>query len=188
MSNAIQYQDAQPKPSNEGFDLLVTTTISILQQLEDFITSITQEQYIHCHEGKLSAIGGHVRHIVEFYQAYLMLAEDPDRVDLCYDDRQRNMALETSRDSVIIEIQSVKKRISTLTYVSRPVLLHSIVEPSLPAMAKTETNLQREGLYLFDHMIHHMALIKMLAEYQGVMLPRSFGLAQSTKAYEKTIQ
>jgi hypothetical protein len=45
------------------------------------------------------------------------------------------------------------------------------------------TSLGREAMYVIDHAIHHLALIRILATTLGVELRRSFALAVSTREH-----
>jgi len=183
MSETANHKAAPGEDSDDGVATITKTSVTIIQQLECCLRGLSNDQYTFCPEGQTSTIGQHVRHVAEFYQAFLDSAETGEGCDLCYDDRQRSTLLQSSKDVVIHELKSIRQRLTILSHTSRTLKLWSIIEPSKP-MIGTETNLAREAIYLLDHMIHHMALIKMIARDQGIILDRCFGRAQSTIAHE----
>lgn len=168
--------------NDTGYKTLLDTSSHILGQLESGILTLTHEQYAVSTDINISAIGCHVRHIIEFYQT-LLKAKENDVI--CYDERKRNTLLETSQEAALNEIKSTRNILSKLQNEDRTLQIKSIIDPEQP-MILMQTSLYRELFYLLDHAIHHMALIKMLAEKENVPLGRDFGLAQSTKAYENT--
>ena len=183
MQNQALKASVDFKPACAKTDMLKGTSLQILQQLETGLKTLSQQQYTHCLDENTSSIGGHARHIVEFYQALFKFLKGSTEDVLCYDKRQRNQLLETSKDAVLHEVRNLKVRLVECP--DEPVDIHmaSIINPNQPMITMRST-LQRELFYLLDHTIHHMALIKMLAERQAVAFERGFGLAQSTKDYE----
>lgn len=178
------------QPNSVGCEVLVETSLHVITQLEDALEQLSQQQYAGHAYSKSSPIGGHVRHIVEFYQAlFTALSTSRDKI-LCYDKRERNILLETSKDAVLQELSGIKTQLLSLDIADKSaddggLALASIIDPDQP-MFTMKTTLHRELFYLLDHMVHHMALIKMIAEGLGVKLDKNFGLAQSTKAYKNT--
>lgn len=185
-------------PANSTTDTLTETqiysgpktafeiTTSILGQLETGIQTLSAEQYSTAKDSEKSQnspIGGHVRHVIEFYQALLTAIETPENRELSYDKRKRNLLFEKDQDAALSEIATIKTKIASLPEEDTELTLSSIVDPGQPMFAM-RTTLYRELVYLLDHMIHHMALIKLLAKEHGVSLAENFGLAQSTKAHQ----
>lgn len=182
-SSVLNQPNASLSGSRSETDVLLTTSLNTLQQLYDGLTQLTPMQYTQSPEADASAIGRHVRHILEFYQALFVYMRNTSADSLCYDKRQRNLQLETSADAALQEIDQVRSQLGTAYVGDCDINLASIIVPGAP-MVGIKTTLYRELFYLLDHTIHHMALIKMLAQKLGVNLDRSFGLAQSTKAHE----
>lgn len=166
---------------------LTVTTNEILWQLEAGIGALENNLYTTAPESadsQVSPIGGHVRHIIEFYHALLSNLGGPEPLLVSYDARKRNKELETSKNLAISEIKGIREKIGRLEDQDMEVLLSSIIDPDAP-MFEMQTTLNRELVYLLDHTIHHMALIKMIAREHKVTLGKNFGLAQSTKAHEQ---
>lgn len=169
------------QPDNTGCDLLTNTSLHIVNQLATAIGDMTQSQYVDSPEEGASSVGAHTRHVIEFYQAlFNTLHAD---AELCYDKRQRNLLLETSKDAALREMSKIKGYLSDMPSHDSDIKLSSIVDPGMP-MLSMRTTLQRELFYLLDHTVHHMAMIKMIAAKHGFMCGQDFGLAQSTKAHE----
>ena len=168
-----------------GCDLLISTSLHILDQLAVAVGDMTQDQYADSLEEGASSVGAHARHVIEFYQALFSILHANDKAELCYDQRPRNLLLETSKDAALQEISKIKVHLSAVPTDNLDINLRSIVDPDAP-MLSIRTTLQRELFYLLDHTVHHMALIKMIAANHGFMCDQNFGLAQSTKAYENS--
>ncbi len=173
------------QPSDNGCEVLITTNLNILNQLEIGLIPLTHAQYTDSVDQKTSSIGKHMRHIIEFYQALFSVLQNPHNTGLCYDERQRDMRLEVSKEAALEELNTIREFILTLPMDDINIQLSSIIDTDKP-MFTMNTTFQRELFYLLDHTIHHMALIKMLAEKLGVTLNQGFGLAQSTKAHESS--
>lgn len=176
-------QSALVGANSSGNRSLLTTSQATLSQLKGGLDALTHSQYLGDPDNNASVIGKHVRHIIEFYQALFDYSLSGENAVLCYDKRQRNLRLESSKDFAVQELNSIKAKLPLLGANNLEVELCSIIVPGEPMM-HIQSSLHRELFYLLDHTIHHMALIKMLAEQQGVLFERSFGLAQSTKAHE----
>ena len=174
-------------PSNPSPETAIDVTVCILGQLESGIGKLSAEQYATAKDSKTtknSSIGGHVRHVIEFYQALLQTLEQAETNSLSYDKRQRNLLFETSKEAALLEIETIRKKLGKLPARDSDLELSSIVAPEQP-MFTMRTTLHRELVYLLDHMIHHMALIKILAKEHSVAFGENFGLAQSTKAHQR---
>lgn len=168
-----------------GNSLLVDTSVQLLSDLVRGLECLSSEQYANSIEGAKSSIGKHVRHIIEFYLEYIRYIESASSEPLCYDSRKRDLILETSFSEAVEKIDYIGQHLIAAPLIDKDIQLSAIVQPSLPPQLLNST-LQRELIYLFDHTIHHMALIKMLAEIWCVDLPRSFGLAPSTISHENS--
>ncbi len=154
--------------------VLIKTNALILTQLVHSLEIFNSENY--------PAIGGHVRHIIEFYQEFFKATLSAEK-NLSYDQRERNLTLESSKPDASIALTDIINILVGLPLEDKNITLYSVIDPSQP-MFETKTSYFRELFYLMDHTVHHMALIKLLGEKKGLSFPKEFGLAQSTKAYE----
>lgn len=118
-------------------------------------------------------IGKHVRHIVEFYQC---LVESD--LTISYDERKRNILLETSTDYAISIIELIINKIDNLAF-NQVVILKQLVNDEI---FHVNTTIGRELIYCIDHNIHHLAIIKIAldANFPTIILPKDFGIAYST--------
>ncbi len=153
-------------------------TIQVLQQLQNVIKQLNDEQYTNSLDVFSGAhIGQHCRHILEFYSCLLIGANE-----VSYDNRERKAHLETS---VLAASELINKIIGSLeTQVSdRPMILLAEVGTKDSEKVKAfDTSLNRELLYLFEHSVHHMAIIKigLLLNFPNIEIPTNFGVADST--------
>lgn len=124
-----------------------------------------------------ATIGEHTRHIIEMFQC---LEQAYTTAEVNYDNRKRDMLLQTS---VVDAVQAIKGlKISLLKEDKKLVLLQTVDAQNLTI----ETNYQRELLYNYEHCIHHQALIKVaLLAIPNMEIPESFGVARSTIAYRQ---
>jgi hypothetical protein len=125
-----------------------------------------------------------LRHIVEFYQAFL---EGIASYHIDYDARRRDPAMERSRSAasaaivaIIRELRSCPAlRFNAIVWVRMEAApIAAIAEPFM------ESSIDRELQMLSSHTIHHFALIAMTLRLHGVAMPPDFGMAPSTLRYQ----
>ncbi|PJZ53150.1 DinB family protein [Leptospira adleri] len=153
-------------------------------QLADLLSTIEETDYSReITQVKGSSIGKHVRHCMEVLEN---LVGGIDTSGLSYDRRKRNPLYETSplaaRDKIfelLSELESIDE--------NKMIELSYLLDPETGLEGKTISNLKREFLYVQDHTIHHMAIIKIYAEcfLSDVSLPKEFGVAFSTLQFQK---
>lgn len=163
---------------------LLDSNIQVMAQLTDMLQMIDAPLYAHQINSKNSTIGAHTRHIIEFYQEFMPVLADASLTDLCYDNRKRELALEHSKDSATEALEAISTSLVETNFANRSITLACIAQPDAP-LSKMETNLERELMFLLDHSIHHMAIIKMLAENSDISFDESFGVAGATLVYQK---
>jgi uncharacterized damage-inducible protein DinB len=156
-----------------------------VQQGIDLLADITDNLYTKNNtKYSKSGIGRHFRHIIEHY--YSFLEAEADVID--YDDRERNIRLETDRDYMISELKKVKIKLSN--YEKQPELLdkpikirsnEGIGEEDSPLSSATR---RRELQFLISHTVHHYALIGLILQTLGYLPQASFGVAPSTLKFE----
>ncbi len=123
-----------------------------------------------------SSIGQHVRHTLEFIECLLNSKEGEI---LSYDDRKRNLTLESSLPYAKETLEKMESDLSDYIPPGKIQLKHVLNETE---NFITETNGERELLFVLDHMIHHMALIRIAMEnkFHWIFLPADFGYTPST--------
>ena len=124
-----------------------------------------------------ATIGEHMRHIIELFGCLL---ENYDYGLINYDDRKRDLLLQTDKNEAIAIIE---KYLLELDKPNKPLsLTHNCFSP----IELLQTNYFRELIYNLEHSIHHQALIKVaLHSLPHIKIPNSFGVAPSTLEYRK---
>jgi uncharacterized damage-inducible protein DinB len=159
-------------------DALVEENRLALEQLQSFLDELSASAYRHAFgpDGRQS-LGKHVRHIIDHYVA-LMAGAGIGRID--YETRERDARLEDEPALAAKRVAEIRAGLTGLTEsASSPLSLRYPAEgasfgPSL------STSLGRELAFLTSHTVHHMALLGLLAERLGLVLPDEFGVHPST--------
>lgn len=127
-----------------------------------------------------ASIGEHTRHIIECYQELLKGYEEGR---ICYDDRKREVQLQSNPDAAC---QAIKEIINLMTLPDKDLMLKT---SHLGHPSELRTTYYRELLYNFEHMIHHQALIRigMNKMCLNTKLENSFGVAPATIAYRNHV-
>lgn len=157
---------------------MIQQSVQTLEQLKIVLTQLPEGVYSKpCEVLSGSSIGQHTRHVVELFQCLLKSYET---ASLCYDDRERNKAIETNLDTAKEAIAEIQ---------------HNLDKPNKPITIKQDfsgdemtvaSNYHREVMYNLEHTIHHKALIKVgIQSFCDLTLPEGFGVAPSTIAFEK---
>jgi hypothetical protein len=146
---------------------IINDLLVLLQQLHD-------EHYSHqCCNLSKATIGQHVRHSIEMYQC-LLNGYNSSVVD--YGKRKRDLALEVSTVYALDCLDNILKQ---LPLTDRAMHVTDNDEHVM-------STFKRELLYCNEHLIHHMALIKVaVLEIGGYELPENFGIAPSTIKYRQ---
>ncbi|MDO6431142.1 hypothetical protein Q4E93_11115 [Flavitalea sp. BT771] len=154
----------------------------LLRQLQEALEPLTDHQYTAPIDLLSTAtIGQHVRHILEFFQE---LDKGYDSGTVNYDRRSRSHLLEISLSHAIRQLSA------TALAVDRPdkdLILIAHLTPGDPEPFAIRTNYSRELLYNIEHMVHHMALLRIgIAAVAEITLPAQFGVAASTIQFRQT--
>ena len=126
-----------------------------------------------------SSVGGHTRHTIEFL---LELLAGYNSGTVNYDLRKRDMVLETH---VTAATETINRIVAHLPEADRALNLHTCygegdIQPNI-----TATSYQREVIYNIEHVVHHMALIRVvLVTHFQKTVPPEFGVASSTLKYK----
>lgn len=143
--------------------------IALLKQLSD------KEYSNPCTNLSNSSIGEHTRHIIELFQC---LENQYESGIISYDNRQRNVLIQTNTDFAIQQIEQIQRN---LNKENKNIVLKQKIQSH---EITTESNYYRELLYNFEHCIHHQALIKVaILQYPTIAIDKNFGVARSTIEY-----
>ncbi|GIV34221.1 MAG: hypothetical protein KatS3mg031_1756 [Chitinophagales bacterium] len=142
------------------------------------IKQLSAEQY--CHPLSVLSgfsIGQHFRHIIEFY---LCLFGQLESGTICYDERKRDVRIESNPEFAIQCIESILADLQQLQTDKRLTLKFNLsCEDDTPVYG--DTSLCRELAFVMEHSIHHQALIKIgLSHFPGITVDEQYGVAPST--------
>ena len=135
------------------------------------------------------AVGPHVRHVIEHYQALLAaLALGAACVD--YDARVRDLGVQTDPALTLEALRQLSTDIAALAqdprlYLNTALTTRLQAGPSGELELQVHTTLGRELLFLSSHTVHHYALLGHYCRAAGVEMGHDFGTAPSTIAFEQ---
>lgn len=166
---------------------LVTSNIEALERGLELIDCLDKRQYASVDSPVSSAsVGSHVRHIVEHYHRFFAGLGD---ASVNYDERPRTLDLERDQDIAASGLRAVIQSMRTLS-ASNPAL-DSLLQVRLQSTRDAEntplvgSTMGRELIFLHGHTTHHFALLALQLRAIGVPVPRTFGMAPSTRSYEE---
>lgn len=165
---------------------LVRACVSILDQLEDVASAISDEDYARPSRSLGSAtIGQHLRHTIEFF---LCLEKGFGSGIINYDKRDHDRIIESDRAMAILAIQRVRQFIQG-TDSNQQLRLEVGYDRHSEECMTIDTNYSRELIYNIEHAVHHMAIMKIglreIAAY--IVIPTDFGIAVSTLRHKESI-
>jgi hypothetical protein len=154
--------------------ILSTIAIRQLEALSSIIEQLSDEDFkseLPLLEG--TSIGKHIRHTLEFHQCLFAKKEV-----VSYDNRDRNVLLETDRNEAIHCIDGL---ISHLRFVQLDKVLQLSVQYGHETIIVT-SSVKREMAFLIEHTVHHKAILRMALNqyFSYVTFDASFGYADST--------
>ena len=133
-----------------------------------------------------SSVGGHLRHCLEHYLSFLAGMEN-GRVD--YDDRKRDVALETVVREAAGAVGRIQSRLEELLEGESPVGL--LVKMDCGGDEEIEwqpSTMGRELQFLVSHTVHHFAMIGGICKALEVDLEEDFGVAPSTLRHRARLE
>ncbi len=184
MTHALDY----PSSAKSSVATLWHYNTVLLQQAIGMIELLLTQAHPDFVYGR--AVGPHLRHIVEHYQALLnALAVPGASVD--YDARERDPGMQSQPPMTLSALRHVMGELdihaqdATLV-LSTPLLTHLQTGVCGELEATVPTTLGRELLFLASHTVHHYALLGQYCRDAGVELGHDFGKAPSTIAFERS--
>lgn len=175
-----------PVPSNHLAAPLWQYNRTLLQQAIGMIERLLQEATPGFDYAQ--AVGPHVRHILEHYQALLVALASGGCVD--YDARSRNLGVQTDPAQTLTALKQLTAQFNSHA-MNHSAELNSPLTTRLKAgelgqlTLTVPTSLGRELLFLASHTVHHYALLAHYCRAAGVDLGHDFGKASATIAFER---
>ena len=158
---------------------------NILDQVGAVIEQISDNEFIKPVQSFNGAtIGQHFRHSLEFFQC---LMNGYPQGEVSYDKRQHDKDLESNKILALDVISKTKLFIEHCD-VDKPLSLNVSYDPQTDDDVVVASNMAREITYNIEHIVHHMALVKIGIKEacRNVILPEEFGIAVSTIKYHKS--
>lgn len=148
-----------------------------LQTLYNLLQNLSVQQYTYKSKYLANAsIGGHTRHIIELLQCAIQ-GYEIGLID--YVNRERNLLLETDMQ---VAFSAINLAAAEVTKEDTPLGL--VMDDGSTII----TTYYRELLYNLEHIIHHLALIKVsLIELNVTINDENFGVAYSTIKYRNSL-
>jgi len=145
--------------------------------LNEILKCMTEEDYSRTLSTLHGAsIGQHARHIIEFVDCLLLIQENET---ISYDDRKRDTNLERNLNDYLSRsndfIHSLYQKRDNF-----PLRIKFYLDKDLYTI--TDSNYFREELFVLDHTIHHLAIIKIgiTENFPDLRIPAEFGFTAST--------
>ena len=162
---------------------LSSNCADILQQLRTTVGQLNPEQYsLSLPVLSGSSVGMHVRHIAELLGC---LVAGYEKGIVNYDDRERNLKLET--DPVYAACYTLELENQISEQEDLPMLLKANYSLTANTDHFIKTSYYRELAYNIEHTIHHMAILRIALHqhFPHIRLNGGFGIAPSTLRYKQ---
>lgn len=171
-------------PGCRPTDAVVSAALALLDQCDAFVRSLPDTAYAADSKTlKGGTIGKHVRHVLDHYAAILVGLDSTTAID--YDHRERDVPMETRRQSALDNVERTRLRLTSLTTEQlEGVTRIRVMLAGDGSEAELASTIARELAFATHHAVHHHAMMKAIAEEHGVPLSPDFGKAPSTLNHE----
>jgi hypothetical protein len=155
---------------------------SNLTQLGQSISLIEKKDYLEKRKILSGAsIGSHIRHILELF---VELEKGYESGLVQYEARARDKDLETDP---LLAASMIEKISASLLKPNKHLKLSFCFDLASNKTSYVSTNYWRELAYNLEHMIHHMAIIRIgFSEITNYSVPADYGVAFATLQYRKS--
>lgn len=161
---------------------IIEGSLESLDQMISFIQKLDDKAYLYiAAPWFMSSIGQHLRHSMDLFLA-LQTFQD-GFID--YDVRRRGCGLETSRNVGLSELRLMRDWLENLTEgcLTQTIKVKTEVSLSTQASVTLDSSLARELGFTSSHLVHHLALMAVIAKMAGKEVDDSYGLAPATATY-----
>ncbi len=163
---------------------LIDATLSKLSNVQYYLRKLDQSLYQEPLEIlSFASIGEHTRHVLEFYQCLIRQSVEGA---VNYDQRKRDKLIQESPAEASNVLTSIIKSVRAID-VDQPLHLEICYDMDQEVTNIVETSLERELVYNLEHVIHHLAIIKIGLSVIAprMTLPEGFGVAPSTMRFKR---
>jgi hypothetical protein len=164
---------------------VATAAAAMLEQCAEFIRSVPASSYsVESRTIKGGTIGKHVRHTLDHFRA--ALDGDGESAVIDYDNRQREVPMETEAHEALIAIEVLRRRLLMLdeSALCAPVRIRVMLSGD-GTSAELGSTLARELAFAAHHALHHHAMLGAIAGELGISTRPEFGKAPSSISYER---
>lgn len=179
---------------SQDLSAIVLGAVESLNQAKALVENLSDEQFVKvCTPYVTSAIGSHLRHVLDMYYA-LRIGLDAQQGVIDYDLRRRGAKLESSRAATLADISAHLQWLDVAFFdqasgklnasiFETPVSVKTEVCLSHTACATIPSNLAREIIFVASHAVHHFAILTVIAKLQGIEISNDFGVAPATRTF-----
>ena len=175
---------------------IIRNCVGLLEQAIELVKRIETDVYVSLSPlSPRGSIGGHLRHIIDFYRSFLV-GIGSGRIN--YNLRQRDVLIERDRAHAIKRLGEVIESLQSLLPLDGESLLSVSTEEQLAggrgrrqeqelddAAVWCRSTVLRELDFLQSHTVHHYSLVAMLLRLHVIEPGEEFGVAPSTLKYWK---
>ncbi len=161
---------------------IIEGSLESLDQMISFIEDLDEHAYLYiAAPWFMSSIGQHLRHSMDLFLALQTFQEG----FIDYDVRRRGCDLEKSRNVGLSELKSVRAWLINLTEscLTKTIEVKTEVSLSTQNSVALDSSLARELGFTSSHLVHHLALMAVIAKMAGKKIDDSYGLAPATATY-----
>jgi hypothetical protein len=158
---------------------------NILDQVSAVIEQISDSDFVRPVQAFNGAtIGQHFRHSLEFFQC---LMNGYASSNVSYDNRKHDKDIESNK-LLALDVINKSKLFVEHCDTNKRINLQVSYDPNSDIDIMVTSNMAREITYNIEHIVHHMALVKIgIKEACAyVALPAEFGIAVSTIKFHKS--
>lgn len=145
------------------------------------VIELTPQQIYDREYGYAAKISAHFRHIYERIESFV---EGVEKGIVSYHIRMRNKDLE-KKENIEKAFSDLQQRFEYQEFFRYDLEVQEYVSIN----GKTQifhSNFEREILYLCDHTIHHLAMVKMILNQEGIKIDEQIGKDLSTLIFENS--
>ena len=167
--------DSQPFPARDG-------CIELGRRCLAFTRLLTPETYAFTNSPD-DSIGAHLRHCLDFIVCFLRGLEK-GVVD--YDRRDRDSRIASDPEAFRVALSRALESLGRLerSQAERPLRVRMTAD-SAGAQSNCSSSVERELIFLAGHSLHHLAIVRLLAESRGVLVSGDLTTAFSTALHRK---
>ena len=170
---------------------VIQGNLEVIDQCISVLSSVNDSQYIYVDPPNItSAIGTHFRHILDIYRALMegvLSCQHYDSSEACvnYDRRRRGASCESQLSVARAELIALKRWLLgfSIEHCRSKVWIKTEVSIGHQESQKLASNVLRELVFASSHAVHHLAVVAMIARFQGINVDALLGLAPATANY-----